>query len=107
MSCLGIEDKLIVNNQLSLHPTIYLVIYLSNSCQSLFSEHTMASRYHQKLAFVLALAVCAAGQEASTVPADLQAGFSSDEVQVSFTDEAINGFKDGTVFTKNGNAVPF
>ena len=56
---------------------------------------------------MLALAACAAGQKATTVPADLQAGFSSDQVQVSFTNEAINGFKDGTIFTKNGKAVHF
>jgi len=107
MSCLGIESKLFINNQQSLYPTIYLVINLYNSCRSLFSKHIMASRYHQKVTFVLALAAYVAGQKTTTVPADLQAGFSSDEVQVSFTNEAINGFKDGTIFTKNGKAVYF
>ncbi|CAA9960143.1 hypothetical protein PTMSG1_03549 [Pyrenophora teres f. maculata] len=60
----------------------------------------MASRHLQQVTFFLAIAAFAAGQKASIMPADLQVGFSSDKVQVSFTDEAINGFQDGTVFTE-------
>ena len=35
------------------------------------------------------------------VPQDLQSGF-SDQVQVSYTGDADNGFVDGTTFGKNG-----
>ena len=39
----------------------------------------------------------------SSVPADLSRGFSdSTDIQVSYTNDATNGFKDGTKFAKNG-----
>jgi hypothetical protein len=43
-------------------------------------------------------------QQSKIVPQDLQGGFVSKgiEMQVSYTNEAVNGFKDGTSFDKDG-----
>ncbi|KAF1916847.1 hypothetical protein BDU57DRAFT_556984 [Ampelomyces quisqualis] len=45
----------------------------------------------------------AVAQQSNIVPEDLRGGFESQgtEVQVSFTGEAVNGFKDGTAFDKD------
>jgi hypothetical protein len=43
-------------------------------------------------------------QQSNIVPQDLRGGFTSQgiEMQASYTNEAVNGFKDGTTFDKNG-----
>jgi hypothetical protein len=43
-------------------------------------------------------------QQSNIVPEDLRDGFGSEEtgVQVSYTNEAVNGFRDGTLFSKDG-----
>jgi hypothetical protein len=40
----------------------------------------------------------------STIPSDLSTAFSSSgtELQVSYTNQAVNGFQDGTTFQKDG-----
>jgi hypothetical protein len=60
----------------------------------------MASKY---LALLTSLLHLATAQKASIVPQDLSTDFSSDtQVQVSYTNEAVNGFADGTTFSKDG-----
>jgi hypothetical protein len=55
-------------------------------------------------AFVATLLHHTIAQQSKTVPQDLQGGFVSQgiEMQVSYTNEAVNGFRDGTSFDKNG-----
>ena len=64
----------------------------------------MGSHYYWSVAILAALASHAAAQGKSIIPQDLQAGFTAggDEIQVSFTGKAVDGFKDGTVFEKDG-----
>jgi hypothetical protein len=64
----------------------------------------MGSRYYWPIAILAAFVSHTTAQGGSVVPQDLQAGFTAggDEIQVSFTGEAINGFSDGTVFEKDG-----
>ena len=64
----------------------------------------MSSRYYWPVAILAALASQVAAQGRSIIPQDLQAGFTAggDEVQVSFTGKAVDGFQDGTVFEKDG-----
>jgi hypothetical protein len=64
----------------------------------------MAIRFFKHATFVAAFAAFVAAQEDTVVPDDLQSGFrpGGDEVQVSFAGDAVNGFKDGTVFEKDG-----
>jgi hypothetical protein len=66
--------------------------------------HNMAIRFFRHTTLITAFAAFVAAQEDTIIPDDLQSGFrpGGDEVQVSFTGEAINGFKDGTVFEKDG-----
>ncbi|XP_014551448.1 hypothetical protein COCVIDRAFT_112910 [Bipolaris victoriae FI3] len=64
----------------------------------------MASRYYWKVVALVAFVSQTAAQGGSVIPQDLQAGFGSDEVQVSYTNQAINGFKDGTTFEKDAVA---
>jgi hypothetical protein len=61
----------------------------------------MASKY---LALLTSLLHLATAQKASIVPQDLSTDFSSSDtqVQVSYTNEAVNGFADGTTFSKDG-----
>ena len=68
--------------------------------------HTMAIRFLKHATFIAAFAAFVAAQDDTIIPEDLRSGFRSggDEVQVSFTGEAINGFKDGTVFEKDGES---
>jgi hypothetical protein len=71
----------------------------------LFSNPSnMGSRYYWPVAILAAFASHAAAQGQSIIPQDLRAGFTQggDEVQVSFTGQAVNGFEDGTVFEKDG-----
>lgn len=64
----------------------------------------MSSRYYWPVAILTALASHVTAQSRSIIPQDLQTGFTSggDEVQVSFTGKAVDGFQDGTVFAKDG-----
>lgn len=62
----------------------------------------MVSLFYWQAGVIAVLVACAASQATTIVPEDLQTGFGSDKVQVSFTDEAINGFRDGTIFEKEG-----
>ncbi|KAI4933912.1 uncharacterized protein J4E92_003581 [Alternaria infectoria] len=66
----------------------------------------MAIRFLKHATFIAAFAAFVAAQDDTIIPEDLRSGFRSggDEVQVSFTGEAINGFKDGTVFEKDAVA---
>jgi hypothetical protein len=64
----------------------------------------MVIRYLRHATFIAALVAFTAAQDDTIVPDDLRSGFrpDGDEVQVSFTGDAVNGFKDGTVFEKDG-----
>jgi hypothetical protein len=66
----------------------------------------MAFHYLRATAFVATLLhhTIALPQQSNIVPEDLRGGFVSQgtEVQVSYTGEAVNGFKDGTSFNKDG-----
>jgi hypothetical protein len=55
-------------------------------------------------ALIAALLQHTIAQQSNIVPEDLRGGFTSKdtEVQVSYTNEAVNGFKDGTLFSKDG-----
>jgi hypothetical protein len=69
--------------------------------------HNMAIRFFRHTTLITAFAALTAfvaAQEETIIPEDFRSGFrpGGDEVQVSFTGEAINGFKDGTVFEKDG-----
>ncbi|KAI4606004.1 hypothetical protein J4E83_010270 [Alternaria metachromatica] len=66
----------------------------------------MAIRFLKHATLIAAFAAFVAAQDDTIIPEDLRSGFRSggDEVQVSFTGEAINGFKDGTVFEKDAVA---
>ena len=50
------------------------------------------------------LSVANAQKTSKIVPSDLSADFSASdtELQVSYTNDAVNGFTDGTTFDKNG-----
>ncbi|KAG9185338.1 hypothetical protein G6011_07882 [Alternaria panax] len=63
----------------------------------------MVIRYLRHATFIAALIAFTAAQGVTIIPDDLQTGFrpDGDEVQVSFTGDAVNGFKDGTVFEKD------
>ena len=78
------------------HTAYYLISNKSNN-------HIMAFRCRQHVALLAALISTSTAKESKIVPADLQAGFTTDtQVQVSYTGEAVNGFRDGTSFTKDG-----
>ncbi|KAF2027533.1 hypothetical protein EK21DRAFT_22689, partial [Setomelanomma holmii] len=55
------------------------------------------------VAVISALLQLTAAQQSTIVPDDLQSGFSDSdvEIQVSYTNQAVDGFKDGTSFTKD------
>ncbi|KAF2130931.1 hypothetical protein P153DRAFT_269289, partial [Dothidotthia symphoricarpi CBS 119687] len=63
----------------------------------------MAFRYLQYAAFIAATASFSRAQKSANVPDDLQTSleFSDKELQVSYTNEAVNGFADGTTFEKD------
>jgi hypothetical protein len=64
----------------------------------------MAFRYIKHTALVATLLRFTAAQQPNVVPEDLRSTFSKGtEVQVSYTNEANNGFRDGTLFEKDGN----
>lgn len=62
----------------------------------------MASRYYWKVVALAAFVSQTAAQGGTIIPQDLRGGFGSDEVQVSYTNQAVNGFQDGTTFEKDG-----
>jgi hypothetical protein len=65
----------------------------------------MAFKYMQHIAFVAGLLQTAAAQQQSKIiPQDLQSAFSSSDtaLQVSYTNQAVDGFADGTSFSKDG-----
>jgi hypothetical protein len=79
--------------------------FSSNINPLLFSNlHIMVILHLRHAIFISALITSTAAQDETIVPDDLQSGFrpGGDEVQVSFTGDAVNGFKDGTVFEKDG-----
>lgn len=55
----------------------------------------------RQVVLVAALTGLSAAQESDVIPQDLQSGFNT-ELQVSYTGEANNGFKDGSQFSKDG-----
>ncbi|KAJ4369193.1 hypothetical protein N0V83_006278 [Neocucurbitaria cava] len=64
----------------------------------------MAFKYFRHVAFAAAvLSVTRAQQSSTIVPQDLQTGFKSSDkqVQVSYTNDAVEGFVDGTSFDKD------
>lgn len=63
----------------------------------------MAINYLRHTAFIAILAQISGAQQSKIIPQDLQRGLADGtEVQVSYTNEAINGFQDGTSFSKDG-----
>ncbi|KAB2103749.1 hypothetical protein AG0111_0g8443 [Alternaria gaisen] len=66
----------------------------------------MVIHYLRHATLIAALLTFIAAQDETIIPDDLQSGFrpDGDEVQVSFTGDAVNGFKDGTVFEKEAVA---
>lgn len=58
----------------------------------------MALRFLQQTTALLALFSPALAQTPSTIPPDLSASFTNEEVQVSFSDNAVTGFASGTTF---------
>ena len=64
----------------------------------------MVIHYLRHATLIAALLTFTVAQDETIIPDDLQSGFrpDGDEVQVSFTGDAVNGFKDGTVFDKEG-----
>jgi len=69
----------------------------------------MAFRYFRQTALIATLLHLTTAQQSNIVPEDLRGGFRSSgtEVQVSYTNEAVNGFKDGTLFNKDGTFAFF
>ncbi|CAN9439514.1 unnamed protein product [Alternaria alternata] len=66
----------------------------------------MVIHYLRHATLIAALLTFTVAQDETIIPDDLQSGFrpDGDEVQVSFTGDAVNGFKDGTVFEKEAVA---
>ncbi|KAF2829889.1 hypothetical protein CC86DRAFT_317250, partial [Ophiobolus disseminans] len=66
----------------------------------------MAFKFLRHTALIATLLQFTSAQQSKIVPEDLRAGFRSSgtEVQVSYTNEAVNGFKDGTLFEKDAVA---
>jgi hypothetical protein len=67
----------------------------------------MAYQYIQRAVVFAAILSSAVAQEADVIPADITAGFvSGEEIQVSYTQKATDGFKTGTTFEKDGMYSP-
>ncbi|CAO2651286.1 Nn.00g095830.m01.CDS01 [Neocucurbitaria sp. VM-36] len=66
----------------------------------------MTFRYFRHVAFFTTILTVTRAQQSNIVPEDLQGGFKSagKEVQVSYTNQAVEGFKDGTTFEKDAVA---
>jgi hypothetical protein len=63
----------------------------------------MLSKYLQRAVFAASVIGIATAQKSDIVPEELQGAFTSgEEVQVSYTGDAVNGFADGTTFEKDG-----
>ena len=62
----------------------------------------MFAKYLHQAAFVAFFSSTVLGQD--SVPSDLSAGFATSgvELQASFTNDAVDGIKDGTTFEKDG-----
>lgn len=65
----------------------------------------MVLRLLQQTAAVVILLSIVMAQTPDIIPADLTTGFSSEEVQVSFSAEAVDGFASGTTFEKDAVAT--
>ncbi|KAH6618839.1 hypothetical protein C7974DRAFT_318086 [Boeremia exigua] len=61
----------------------------------------MALRFIQQTLTVAALCSAALAQTSDVIPADISAGFTNKEVQVSFDAKAVDGFASGTTFSKD------
>jgi hypothetical protein len=89
---------------------LYLSILFNPNSNQPNSSHilphpTMAFKYMQHTAlFAGLLQFAAAQQQSKIVPQDLQSAFSSSDtaLQVSYTNKAVDGFADGTSFSKDG-----
>jgi hypothetical protein len=65
--------------------------------------HKMVYQYLRRAVVFAALLHSTTGQRTNGIPQDMSAGFQSgDEVQVSYTNGATDGFASGTTFEKNG-----
>jgi hypothetical protein len=63
----------------------------------------MGFHYLRYTALIALLAQLSAAQQSKIIPQDLQGGLSGGtQLQVSYTNEAVNGFTDGTSFSKDG-----
>jgi hypothetical protein len=65
----------------------------------------MVSKYLRYTALIAVLLhLTTAQQQSKVIPQDLQGGFSSSDtaLQVSYTNKAVDGFSDGTSFSKDG-----
>lgn len=64
----------------------------------------MAIHFLQRTAAIAVLLSAALAQTTPSIPPDLSAGFTSKEVQVSFSAQAVDGFASGTTFAKDAVA---
>lgn len=64
----------------------------------------MAFRFFQRTTIITTLLSTATAQTSNIVPSDLSAGFNDNEVQVSFSAKAVDGFASGTTFEKDAVA---
>ncbi|KAF3048310.1 hypothetical protein E8E12_011675 [Didymella heteroderae] len=61
----------------------------------------MAIRFFQRATAIAALLSTALAQTPNIIPEDLRSGFDNEEVQVSFSSNAVTGFASGTTFSKD------
>jgi hypothetical protein len=61
----------------------------------------MAFRFLQRTTAIAALLSATLAQTTNIIPQDLSAGFNNEEVQVSFSNNAVTGFASGTTFEKD------
>ncbi|KAF1358930.1 hypothetical protein EJ07DRAFT_166385 [Lizonia empirigonia] len=64
----------------------------------------MAIHFFQQTAAIAVILSAAIDQTTPSIPPDLSAGFTSKEVQVSFSAQAVDGFASGTTFAKDAVA---
>jgi hypothetical protein len=68
----------------------------------------MAFYYIRFTALIAILAQLSTAQKSRIIPQDLQGGLAGGtDVQVSYTNQAVNGFTDGTSFSKDGKCRQF
>jgi hypothetical protein len=92
---------------LSLELRVDVSSVLSPASHIIYTPDIMVIHYLQYAALLVAsttFTTAQTSQRPTIIPTDLQAGFlaNGDTVQVSFINKAINGFQDGTVFSKDG-----